>query len=75
MDCPWAPTDHEGTTGQLTDGQYHDRVLVTPVCASFLAHTHGFQITDSFMKRNALGRPYYYSHFTDYYRCVAYTYT
>ena len=49
---------------------YRDRVIVTPVCSTYLAYSHGFQAIDSYLMKNAAGRPYWYSHFTDYYRSV-----
>jgi hypothetical protein len=54
----------------LTRSTHGGRVVITPVCASYLAYAHGFQSIDSYMRRNAAGRPYYYSHYTDYYRYV-----
>lgn len=60
--------DHESVTGLLTRGQYRERVILTPICSTYLAYSHGFQHIDTFMKKSAAGRPYYYSHYTDYYR-------
>lgn len=45
-----------------------ERIFVVPICNTWLAEMSGFGHIDVFIKQNAMGRPFYYSHFTDYYR-------
>ncbi|GMH54821.1 hypothetical protein TrRE_jg9100 [Triparma retinervis] len=64
-ELPWEPQNIEDV-----DIKFENAYHCSTMCADRFSKRAGMEHVHDFMKRNAKGRPFYYSHFTDFYRML-----
>lgn len=61
-------TDYPTVLSKRFYRYFGGRLKAMPLCMSSLAADHGYKSVDNYIRRYAAGRPFGYSHITDYYR-------